>query len=104
MAAGAAVAISAWPELGKALLAYAYAARIPLAIVMFFAMRGNWGTHYDALPPNYTGPMDFWGKYFLIGLVPQLIFWVAYTVVLGSLAGGIAAAIKGRGKSVVPAA
>jgi hypothetical protein len=104
MAAGAAVAINAWPGLGKALLAYAYAARIPVAIVMFFALRGNWGTHYDALPPNYTGPMDFWGKYFLIGLVPQLVFWVVYTVVLGSLCGGIAAAIRGRGKSVVPVA
>jgi hypothetical protein len=103
-AAGAAVPLSAWPGLGKALLAYGYAARIPVAIVMFFALRGNWGTHYDALAPNYTGPTDFWGKYFLIGLVPQLIFWVAYTVVLGSLAGGIAAAIKGRGRSAVPAA
>ena len=104
MAAGAAVPLSAWPALGKTLLAYAYSARIPVAIVMFFAMRGSWGTHYDALPPNYTGPMDFWGKYFLIGLVPQLVFWVAYTVVLGSLVGGIAAAIKGRGRSAVAAA
>ena len=43
-------------------------------------------------------------KYFLLGLVPQLVFWVAYTVVLGSLCGSIAAAIKGRGKAAVPAA
>jgi hypothetical protein len=49
-------------------------------------------------------PPDFWGKYFLIGLVPQLVFWVAYTLVLGSLCGGIAVAIKGRGKFAVPAA
>jgi len=104
IAAGAAVQFGAWPALARTLVAYGFAARIPVAIVMFFAIRGNWGTHYDALPPNYTGPMDFWGKYFMIGLVPQLIFWVAYTVVLGSLCGGIAAAIKGRGKSAVPAA
>jgi hypothetical protein len=103
MAAGAAPPVSAWPRLGKTLLAYGYAARIPVAIVMFFAIRGNWGTHYDAMPPNYTGPADFWGKYFFIGLLPQLIVWVVYTVVLGSLFGGIAAAIKGRGKSAVPA-
>lgn len=104
MAAGVAVPLSAWQGLGKALLAYGYAARIPVAIVMFFAIRGSWGTHYDALPPQYNGPADFWGKYFLLGLVPQLVFWVAYTVVLGSLCGGITAAIKGRGKSAVPAA
>jgi hypothetical protein len=42
MAAGALVPLVGWPALGKALLAYAYAARIPVAIVMFFALRGNW--------------------------------------------------------------
>jgi hypothetical protein len=70
---------------------------------MYFAIQGNWGTHYDALPPNYTGPMDFWGRYFQIGLVPQLVFWVAYTVVFGSLCGAIAVAISRRGKSAAPA-
>jgi len=104
IAAGAAVQFSPWSALARTLVAYGYAARIPVAIVMYFAMRGDWGTHYDALPPNYTGPMDFWGKYFQIGLVPQLVFWVAYTVVLGSLCGGIAAAVSGRSKSAVPAA
>jgi hypothetical protein len=104
IAAGAAVQFSAWSALARTLVAYGFAARIPVAIVMFFAIRGSWGTHYDALPPNYTGPMDFWGRYFMIGLVPQLIFWVAYTVVFGSLCGGITAAIKGRGQSAVAAA
>jgi hypothetical protein len=102
-AAGAAVQFLSWPGLAKTLLAYGYAARIPVAIVMFFAMRGSWGTHYDVLPPGYTGPMDFWGKYFQIGLLPQLVFWVVYTVVLGSLCGGIAALLKGRGRSAAPA-
>jgi len=104
MAAGAAVQFSPWTALARTLVAYGYAARIPVAIVMYFAIRGDWGTHYDALPPNYTGPMDFWGKYFQIGLVPQLVLWVAYTVVLGSLCGTIAAVIRGRGKSVAAAA
>ncbi len=104
MAAGPAIAMSAWLGLGKTLLAYAFAARIPVAIVMFFAIRGSWGTHYDALPPNYTGPADFWGKYFMIGLLPQLVFWVAYTVVLGSLCGAIAAAIARRGKAAAASA
>lgn len=104
MAAGAAVQFNPWSALARILVAYGYAARIPVAIVMYFAIRGNWGTHYDALPPNYTGPMDLWGKYLRIGLVPQLILWVAYTVVVGALCGGIAAAVKGRGKLAAPAA
>ena len=46
-----------WRSLGNTLLAYAFAARIPVVIVMFLAMRGNggqgWGTHYDAPPPQF---------------------------------------------------
>jgi hypothetical protein len=104
IAAAAFIPLSGWGALTKTLLAYAYAARVPVAIAMFFAIRGNWGTHYDALPPNYTGPMNFWGKYFMIGLLPQLVFWVAYTVILGSLAGGITAAIARGGKAAPQAA
>lgn len=93
-----------WPALGKTLLAYAYAARVPVAIVMFFAIRGNWGTHYDALPPGYTGPMDLWGKYFVIGLIPQLVLWIVFTLFLGSLFGQIAVALVRRGKPTIQTA
>ena len=41
-----------WPELFKALAVYGFTARIPVAILMFFAFRGSWGTHYDAVPPD----------------------------------------------------
>jgi len=88
MAGGALVPLCAWPALGKALLAYGYAARIPVAIIMFLAMRGSWGTHYDALPPGFP-PMGFWMKYVELALLPQLILWVVYTVVVGVLFGGI---------------
>lgn len=96
MAAGAALQLKSWPALAKPLFAYGYAARIPVAIVMFFAIRGNWGTHYDALPPEYSGPMSFWGKYLEIALLPQLIFWVVYTVILCSLLGTIVNAVVRR--------
>lgn len=45
-----------WPELAKVLLLYGMAARIPVAIVMFLAMLGNWGTHYDyvGMPPQFS--------------------------------------------------
>ena len=43
MVAAAALQFRTWPALSKALLAYGYAARIPVAIVMFFAIRGELG-------------------------------------------------------------
>ena len=104
MAGAAALPFSAWPELGQTLLAYGYAARIPVAIVMYFAIQGNWGTHYDALPPNYHGPADLWGKYFFIGLMPQLVVWPVFTIIIGSLFGSIAAAIARRGKPAMQTA
>ena len=82
-----------WPELFKTLLAYGYAARIPVAILMFIAIRGNWGTHYDVPPPNFP-QMSWLMKWVIIGALPQLIIWIAFTVLVGSLFGGIAAAFK----------
>lgn len=88
-----------WPELFKVLAAYGYAARVPVAILMLFAMRGHWGTHYDALPPNYSGPTSFAGKYMELALLPQMVLWVAYTVLVGALVGTIVAGLACRSKS-----
>ena len=103
-AGGGLLPFFAWPSLFKTLLAYGFAARIPVAIIMYFALSGNWETHYSALPPNYSGPMDLWPKYAFIGLVPQLIIWPAFTTIIGSLSGGIALAIARRGKPAIQAA
>ena len=83
-----------WPALFRTLLAYGLAARIPVVVVMFLAMRGQWGTHYDyfGLPPEFQ--MDFWPKYLWLGFVPQLTFWVGFTIVVGSLSGIIATAAE----------
>ncbi|MFY9555922.1 MAG: hypothetical protein WAV20_13285 [Blastocatellia bacterium] len=88
----------AWPALFKALLAYAFAARIPVTIIMFFAIRGNWGTHYDGPPPGFPADMHWFPKFLLIGAMPQLVFWIAFTVIFGTLFGAIAFAIVNRGK------
>lgn len=98
MVGGAVLVFPGWQSLFKTLLAYGYAARIPVALVMFFAIRGNWGTHYDAVGSEYHGPTDFWPKYFQIGLLPQLVFWIAFTVIVGGLLGSIALALTRRGK------
>jgi hypothetical protein len=102
MVVAAALQFMSWPALSKALLAYGYAARIPVAIVMLFAIRGNWGTHYDALPPGFSD-LSFWPKYVQIGLIPQLVFWMAFTMIVGTLFGSIVTAIFSRRKIAVPA-
>src|SRR5262249_23349724 len=96
--AGIAIQRGAWPELWKALLAYGYAARIPVTIIMFFAIRGNWGTHYDGPPPGFPENYGWFTKFILIGAIPQLIAWIAFTVIIGSLFGGVALALARRGK------
>jgi hypothetical protein len=103
MALGACVVALGWPALFKVLVAYGYAARIPVAVVMIFAILGHWGTHYDVLPPGYTGPTSFLGKYIVIAFLPQMVFWIAFTVLVGALVGTIVAAIVGRGR-IAPAA
>src|SRR6266581_3605234 len=39
------IAYRGWPALGRVLLAYGLAARIPVAVVMLIAIYANWGTH-----------------------------------------------------------
>jgi hypothetical protein len=78
-----------WPELFKMLLLYAYAARIPVAIVMFFAMLGHWGTHYDYVGIQF--PLYGLPKYLWLAFFPQLVAWIGFTITLGSVAGIIAA-------------
>lgn len=97
MVGGAVLPFFAWSALWKVLIAYGYAARIPVLIIMYFSIKGNWDTHYSLGPPGVEFP-SFWSKFIQIAVLPQMIFWVAFTIVAGSLAGGIAAAITRRRK------
>jgi len=96
-----------WRTLGNVLFAYAFAARIPVLIVMFIAMSANggqgWGTHYDVVPPNFHS-MAFAVKFLYFALVPQMTLWIGFTVVVGSIFGAIAAVLNRRGKPAVAAA
>jgi hypothetical protein len=94
---GLLLGLRAWPALGRTLLAYAFAARVPVAIVMLAAMLGNWGTHYDVAPPGFPAMAPL-TKWLLIGLLPQLTIWIWFTVVIGGLAGIGAAALASRGR------
>jgi hypothetical protein len=91
-AVSAFVTLRGWPELFKVMLAYGYAARIPVAVIMFFAMRGDWGTHYDAVPPD-APTLGLIAKYLWLGFVPQLVLWVAFTILAGMLLGTVVTGI-----------
>ena len=76
----------AWPDLFKALLLYGYTSRVPIAVVGLLAMRGHWGTHYDALDPGFP-QIGFWPTYIRVSLIPNIFFMEAYTVIVGALLG-----------------
>ena len=98
IAIGGAIPFFAWPALAKVLIAYGYAARIPVVILMYFAIRGNWGTHYDVVPPGFPPDTPFWPKYLQIAFVPQMLMWIVFTIIVGSLFGSIAVAVAHRRK------
>lgn len=104
MAVGGGLCFPGWRALAKTLLAYGLAARIPVAILMIVAIKDNWGTHYDAVPPNYNGPTALWPKWVMIGLIPQILLWVPFTIVVGSIFGATVRAIARRDRSVAPSA
>jgi len=95
MVAAAALQYLPWRELAQTMISYAYLARVPVVIVMFFAMLGHWGTHYDAVPPPFD-QLPFGTKFLYLAVAPQLIMWVVYTMTLGAFVGGIYVAIVRR--------
>ena len=98
IAAGGVMPFLGWRTLAKVLLAYGYAARIPVLIVMYFAFRGNWHTHYDAVPPEFS-ELPFWSKFLQMAVVPQMMMWIVFTLTVGSIFGAIAIAFARRGKT-----
>lgn len=83
------------------LLAYALASRGAVALLMVVASAWRLGSHYDlsAVTRVWFGgePHTFvagsLGQVLFLGVIPQLTFWVAYTVVTGLIGAGLAAAI-----------
>jgi hypothetical protein len=91
----AAMVCRVWPALFKTLFAYGLAARLPVIVIMFLAIWGQWGTHYDAVPTGF--PQLLWFKKFLLlGFFPQTLFWISFTIVTGMFFGILAAGIAHR--------
>ena len=91
-----------WPELAWTLLAYGLLSRVPVAVVMLLAMVGGWGTHYDYADMPALQTMPLVSRWIWLGLVPQLVFWVGVTVVLGCVSGALTAALV-AGRRAQPA-
>jgi hypothetical protein len=100
MFAAAFIPRAAWNALGTTLLAYGFAARVPVLIVMFIAMRAGWGTHYSAIDPRLA-QAPFWKQFAEDALLPQMLLWVGFTVVVGAIFGTIVVALARRGKKTV---
>jgi len=75
-----------WPQLARTALAYGIAARVPVAAIMLIAISAGWGTHYELGPPNFPA-MGVLATWFWIGFLPQLFFWIAFTIMATLLCG-----------------
>ena len=93
----------AWRSLGTTLLVYGFAARIPVLIVMFIAMRAGWATHYSLVDPRLA-QAPFWKQFVDEALLPQMLLWVGFTVVVGSIFGTVVTAVARRGRPVAQTA
>jgi hypothetical protein len=96
------IAKPGWPALWRVLLAYGFAARVPVLLVMLPAIFAGWDSHYAKPRPDFPA-MGPWGIFFWTALVPQLSVWIYLTVVVGMLFGALAAALH-RAPAPQPAA
>lgn len=75
---------------------YALGARIPVILIMLFATLGDWGTHYDAYPPDMDA-MSPLAQWFFGGVVAQVLFWIAlWTTLIGGLITWLTARFSAR--------
>ena len=79
---------AAWPALGRLLLAYAFAARVPVMLVMAVAIWKAWRNPLRRAAPRVPGH-DGLGRWLWIGLLPQATIWVAWTMATGALGGAL---------------
>lgn len=80
------IVMPGWRDMGRTLVVYGLAARIPVVIITALALAFSWDTHYNAPAPGVP-ELGAVAKFFWIGVLPQLTFWIAFTVVVGMLFG-----------------
>jgi hypothetical protein len=83
------------PALWRVLLAYGFAARVPVLIVMAISIFGGLDTHYAKPRPDFP-PMGPWGLFFWTALLPQFSVWIWFTVVGGLVFAALALLVARR--------
>jgi hypothetical protein len=93
------VMFTAWPRLGWTLVLYGLLARIPVVVITYLALERGWDTHHTKLPAGTVLPEGTTPFMFLA--LPQLTFWIVFTMGIGGLAGCLGAALARREASAV---
>jgi hypothetical protein len=88
------IGLFAWPALFRANFVYGFAARIPVVAITLIAVPAELGTHYDQLPKEVEAGSTL-DKLALLTL-PQVGFWVPFTILVGGLFGSFAALMAAR--------
>lgn len=89
------LAFVAWPQLARTNVVYAFAVRVPTAVVTFPAVFGAWGTHLEKFGPNDYAGFGPWPHAALLAFT-QLVFWTSFTVLAGGLFGSLVALARRR--------
>ena len=103
-------AAALWPEL----LRYAYLVRVVVAAVGVTATRLGAGTHYDVSPltevavafsdRTWVFEAGSWTQLFWLTLLPQLLIWPVFTVLVGMAGAALAFALVPADVATVPEA
>jgi hypothetical protein len=80
-----------WRRLAGTLLVYGLGSRAVVVLVMILALAFNWGTHYDFVEQPGLRQLPFVTRVVVLALIPQLVGWVGFTILLGCLAGAVTA-------------
>jgi len=98
LALGCAITAIAWGRAAWTLFVYALLARIPVVIVTWIALgQDEWNTHYTKVAPFFTNATEANRSEFLI--MPQITFWPAMTVILGTVMACLGALLSGKPKA-----
>lgn len=91
----------AWPKLSAVLAVYGLYARVPVIVVTALSAYHGWDTHFDKMGPDNV-PLPP-GEKVLWTCVAQLVMWIAFTVLVGGLFGGLIALARPRKSVSAPA-
>lgn len=87
-------ALFVWWRLSLALLLYGFLARLVVVAIAYVAKTNGWDTHYTKFGP--AGIERDLGDTMVSACISQFGFWVPFTILVGGVFGGLAAALGRR--------